>query len=275
MRAGHRLATITSVVATLNLFLAAAAMAQVTPDDVVAGLDQGVYIQVGAESVDVDRLATVTAAAATEEIYLHIVVLADSVDAVSFAQTINDRVPGTILVFTPDEYGASSSDLSQGRMSEALDDASDELAGDDIVAGASAFVAGASAFVAAATPTSRPWVLLIAAGLLLLVVVAVVGRGIERRATAQRRAAALARRWAELRQRADVMSDPILELSTRVEIDGRPEMADRYRAAASRYGELSDELARSPEAKRVDGLDKSIAEVERELAALRSEVATR
>ncbi len=267
MRAGHRLATITSVVVALNLVLATATMAQVTPDDVVAGLDAGVYIQAGAESVDVDRLATVRAAAATEDIDLHVIVLADSVDAVSFAQTLNDRIPGTILVFTPDEYGASSSDLGQGRMDDALDDASDELAGDDIVA-------GASAFVAAATPTSRPWALLIAAGLLLLVVVAVVGRRVERRASAGRRAAALAGRWAELQQRADAMSDPVLELSTRVEIDGRPEIADRYRAAASRYGELTDELARSPEASRVDGLDQSLAEVERELAALRSEATT-
>lgn len=266
MRAGHRVATITSVLVALNLILATAAMAQVTPDDVVAGLDQGVYVQAGAESVDVDRLATVRAAAANDDITLHVVVLADSVDAVSFAETINDRIPGTILVFTPDAYGASSSDLSQGRMNAALDDASDELAGDDIVA-------GASAFVAAATPTSRPWALLIAAGLLLLVVVAVVGRSIERRATAGRRAAALAGRWDELQKRSDAMSDPILELSTRVEIDGRPEVADRFRAAAARYGELADELARSPEANRVDGLDQGLAEVERELAALGSEVA--
>ncbi len=266
MRAGHRIAAITTVVVTLHLILAAAAQAQVTPDDVVAGLDEGVYVQPGAESVDVDRLATVRAAAATEEIDLHVVVLADAVDAVSFAETINDRVTGTVLVFTPEQYGASSSDLSQGRMDAALRDASDELAGDDIVA-------GASAFVAAATPTSRPWALLIAAGLLLLVVVAVVGRSIERRATAGRRAVALATRWAELQGRADAMSDPVLELSTRVEIDGRREIADRYRAAASRYGELTDELARSPEAKRVDGLDKGLAELERELAALGSEVA--
>lgn len=266
MRAGHRLATIAGAVVAFNLIFATAATAQVTPDDVVAGLDQGVYVQAGAESVDVDRLATVRASAADEDIDLHVIVLADSVDAVAFAQTISVSVAGTILVFTPDAYGASSSDLSQARMDDALNDASDELAGDDVVA-------GASAFVTAATPASRPWALLIAAGLLLLVVVAVVGRSVERRATAGRRAAALAKRWAELQQRVDSMSDPVLELSTRVEIDGRPEMVDRYRAAAARYGELADELARTPEARRVDGLDEGLAEVERELAALGSEVA--
>ena len=41
---------------------------------------------------------------------------------------------------------------------------------------------------------------------------------------------------------------------------------------ASRCGELVDELARSPEANRVDGLDEGLAEVERELEALGSEV---
>ena len=267
MRTGRRLATITSAVVALNLILATAAMAQETPDDVVADLDQGVYVQAGAEPVDVDRLSTVRSAAAAEDIDLHVVVLADSVDAVSFAEAINDRVTGTILVFTPDAYGAASTDLSQGKMDDALGDASDELAGDDIVA-------GVSAFVAAATPTSRPWALLIAAGLLLLVVVAVVGRRVERRATAGRRAAALAKRWGELQQRVDAMADPVLELSTRVEIDGRPAIIDRYRAAASRYGELTNELDRGPEARSVNGLDEGLAEVERALETLGSEVAS-
>ncbi len=94
------------------------------------------------------------------------------------------------------------------------------------------------------------------------------------RATAGRRAAALARTWAGLQQRADAMSDPVLELSTRVEIDGRPDIAERYRVAASRHGELAHELGRSPDATRVDEVDEGFAELERELEALRSELAT-
>jgi hypothetical protein len=246
--------------------VAPAAFAQVTVDEVAAGLENGVYVEPGAEGVEVGRLESIRADAADEDLDLSVVVLASSVDAVAFAEAVKDRVGGTVLVFTPDTYGVSSSELSQGRLDDALDDADADLAGDDIAA-------GVSAFVDAAIPTSRPWGLIITGALLLLVVVAVAGRAIERRATADRRAAALARRWGELKERADDVADPVLELSTRVEIDGRPDIAARYRDAATRYGDLTRELGRAPKARRVDDLNRALTEVEAELEALHTEVA--
>ena len=69
------------------------------------------------------------------------------------------------------------------------------------------------------------------------------------------------------------MSDPILELSTRVELDGRPEMAERFRAIASRYGELAHELDRGPNARRVTNLEAGLANVEQMLELLQSDLA--
>lgn len=266
MKSASRFPIVAVVAMLLALAVIPSAFAQVTVDEVVAGLEQGVYVEPGAEDVNVGRLATIRAAAADQGMDLYVVVLAGSADAVGFAQAVSDRVGGTVLVFTPDAYGASSSELSQSRLDDALSEAADALAGDDIVA-------GVASFEAAARPTSRPWGLIITGGLLLLVIVAIAGRLIERKATAGRRAAALARRWADLQKRADDLADPVLELSTRVEIDGRPEIADRYRDSASRYGNLTHELGRSPNARQVDALDEGLTAVAAELAALQNEAA--
>ena len=255
-----------AVVLLLGFVSLSTAIAQVTSEEAAAGLVDGLYVEPGAEAVDLGRLANIRAAAADWDLDLYVVVLASSTDAVAFAQDVMGQIGGTVLVFTPDAYGASSSELSQSRLDDALGNSADELARDDIVA-------GVAAFEAAARPGSRPWGLIIGGALLLLVVVAVVGRMVERRATAGRRAAALAKRWDGLKARADALANPVLELSTRVEIDGRSEIAERYRNAASRYGELAHELGRSPNAARVDAVDHGLAAVEHEMETLRNEAA--
>jgi len=268
MRIGQRITSATTAALLLGVLVAGSASAQVSADAVSQELTRGVYVQPGAESVDTAGLAVARAAAAAEDIDLNVVVLADVVDAVAFAQELNDRVSGTILVFTPESYGASSSELSQGRMNDALGDAADTLAGDDIVA-------GVAAFVDAASPSSRRWGILIAAAILIMIVVGVGGRLFERRATTGRRAEALAGRWEELKQRSDAMSDTVLQLSTRVELDGRPEMAERFRAVGSRYGELAHELDRGPNAKRVDNVDAGLSNLEQMLELLEADLAER
>ena len=76
------------------------------------GLIDGVYIEPSAEAVDTESLAASRAAAADAGIELSVIVLAEAVpDAVAFAELVGNVVPGTVLVFTPDAYGASSTDL--------------------------------------------------------------------------------------------------------------------------------------------------------------------
>ena len=78
MRTRQRLASVTVAVIALSVIGIAVASAQVSPDEVVAGLEQGVYVEAGAESVDAAGLAVVRASAAAEDIDLHVVVLAGS-----------------------------------------------------------------------------------------------------------------------------------------------------------------------------------------------------
>ena len=243
------------VVAVAALVYAPALAA--TPEEAAAGLIDGVYIEPSAEAVDTESLAASRAAAADAGIELSVIVLAEAVpDAVAFAELVGNVVPGTVLVFTPDAYGASSTDLSQPELTAALDDAGDRLAGGDVARGVDAFVDAA-----ASEPVN--WGAIIVSGLI-----------IERRATATRRHAALMKEYHRLEARADVLASPILELSTRVELDGRADLIDRYRIAASEYGALRDQLAREPTADDVDAVDARLDGLDAQVDALEAALDT-
>ena len=254
------------VVAVAALVYAPALAA--TPEEAAAGLIDGVYIEPSAEAVDTESLAASRAAAADAGIELSVIVLAEAVpDAVAFAELVGNVVPGTVLVFTPDAYGASSTDLSQPELTAALDDAGDRLAGGDVARGVDAFVDAA-----ASEPVN--WGAIIVIGLIVVAAVAAGGRIIERRATATRRHAALMKEYHRLEARADVLASPILELSTRVELDGRADLIDRYRIAASEYGALRDQLAREPTADDVDAVDARLDGLDAQVDALEAALDT-
>lgn len=249
------LMAVMAVVITPSLALAA------TPDEAVAGIASGVYVEPGAEDVDTTRLREVIADATDADLDLTVIVLAEATDAVAFAGAVNDRVPGTVLVFTPDAYGVASTELAQATLDNALDDAADDLSSPDIVGGVEAFVDEAS-------PSSTNWGLIVVLGVLVVAIIGIGGRVIERRATRGRREAALRKQWAQLEARADLLASPVLDLSTRVELAESDALAERYRLAAGRYGEIRDGLARDPSADAVEQLQSGLDELERRLDEL-------
>jgi hypothetical protein len=232
-----------------------------TPEETAAGLSDGLYVEPGADALDVDRVVASIDRAAANGLELRVVVLADpAVDAVAFAAQVNDLLTGTVLVFSPAAYGASSAALSRGEMNSALAAADDQLSGPSIADGVDAFVD------AALTETSSTnWGLILAGIAAVLLIVGLGGRQIEQRAAASRRERALGSHWSQLKTRADALSGPIIELSTKVQLDGRPQLAAAFRDASNRYGTLQDQLARPP-------TDQSAAEIEVDLGGLEAQI---
>lgn len=240
-----------------------------TAEEVAAGLSDGVYVEPGAEPFDLDRVVASIDRAATNGLELTVVALADSrVDTVAFAAQVNDLVAGTILVFTPAAYGASSDSLSQGEMDSALAAADDQLSGPSIADGVDAFVD------AALTETSSTnWGLILAGIAAVLLIVGLGGRYVERRAAASRKEKALNRRWAQLEARADALSDPVLDLSTKVQIDGRPQLTAEFREASNRYGDIQRRLERPPSDQSATEIESELGELETQIAALEQQLA--
>ena len=241
-----------------------------TPEQAAAGLSDGVYAEPGAEAFDRDRVVASIDRAAANDLELSVVVLADpAVDAVAFASSFNDLVAGTVLVFTPAAYGASSDALSQGEMDSALAAADDQLSGPSVADGVDAFVD------AALTETSSTnWGLILAGIAAVLLVVGLGGRYFERRAATSRSERALDRHWSQLRSRADALSDPVLDLSTKVQIDGRPQLATEFRKASNRYGDIQRRLERPPSDQAATEIESDLGDLETEMAALEQQLAT-
>jgi hypothetical protein len=232
--------------ACLVLLLSSAATAA-TPQEAAAELDAGVYADPGAEAFDVGAVRAEIAAAG-ENLSVSVFVLADpQQNAVTFAEQAGALVGGTVLVFTPSSYGVFSNELSQSDLADALSAAEAGLSGPDIAE-------GVAAFIDAAVPTATPWALVILIGVLIVVVVAIGGRLAERRITSGRRRKALNRLWAGLRERADTLADPILDLSTRVELRGEEAVSALYLEASQLYTAVRTGLDREASTGEADRL---------------------
>lgn len=231
-----------------TLALPAAALAAPSVAEVASSLGNGVYVESGAEQVDEAAVRTEIARASDEGLRLSVIVLAtDDMDPVSYADDVAEAVGGTVLIFTPSAFGASSDEMAQGDLNDAVTAAEGPASVEDATA----------AFVDAATASTN-WALIIGVGLLVLLIVGVGGRLIERRATAERRQKALDTRWTELRRRADGWADPILDLSTRVELEGSPDHAASYREASELFTSLRTSLDGDPSAHAVDQLERDM-----------------
>jgi hypothetical protein len=259
------------LIVTLLLFgvaVTAPPASAATPDEVADALDGGVYVASDAETVDAGRLRDLVTEAAADGLEVRVVVLgaADGGgDSIAFAEAVAERAGGTVLVFSPTEYGVSSVELSQPDLGDALDEAAGALGGPDIAD-------GVAAFIDATRPRAFNWPLLIGGTVLVLVVVGVAGRVVESRATTRRRTRALDRKWRELGARADALADPILELETKVDLAGREDVATRYGSAANHFGELRRRLDGPPEAAAVDDLDARLSALEMTFAEIRRTV---
>ena len=258
----HRLTSlVVALLAAAAIAITPSLAAAATPEEAIAGIGSGAFVEPGAEEVDTAALRQVIAEAADAGLDVTVIVLAEATDAVAFAEAVNDRVPGTVLVFTPDAYGVASTELAQSTLNDALDDAADDLSSPDLIA-------GVESFVDAAVPSSTNWGLIIVLGVIVVAAIGITGRVVERRATRGRRAAALRKEWGQLEARADLLASPVLDLSTRIELAESEALTERYRLAANRYGEIRDALAREPAADAVDQTQADLDELERRLDEL-------
>ena len=235
-----------------------------TPDEAVAGLSDGLYVEGGTEFVDTDRVRASIERAAAGGLQLSVIVLADpSTSTITFAGEANDLQSGTILVFTTAEYGASSDELSQNQLDAALAASDDALSGPNVAAGVDAFVDAAMT-----EASSTNWGLILAGIAVVLLVVGVGGRIFERRATAGRRDRALRRHWAELQDEADGLSDSVLELSTKTQLDGSPELLSAFRAVSNGYGDIQTRLGREPSEQAADAITTDLAALSTQITDL-------
>ena len=249
------------LLATVAVVMTPSLARAATPDEAVAGISGGAFIEPGAEDVDTARLREVIADATEAGLDVTVIVLAEATDAVSFADAISDRIPGTVLVFTPDAYGVASTELAQTALDDTLRDAADELSSSDVAD-------GVAAFVDAASPSNTNWGLIVVLGVLIVAVIGITGRVVERRATRSRREALLRKEWGQLEARADLLASPVLDLSTQVELAESDALAERYRLAANRYGEIRDALAQDRSADAVEEIQMGLDDLERRLYEL-------
>lgn len=239
--------------------------AAVTPEEAAAGLDGGVFVAPDAEPVDTTRLRDLVTEAGADGLELRVVVLGASdidVDTIDYAEAVSGLIGGTVLVFSPAEYGVASDSLSQSDLDGALDEAEAALGGANVAD-------GVGAFIEATQPTSFNWPLLLGGAVLAIVIVSVSGRVIERRAKTRRRARALGRRWRELNASADALANPILELDARVDLTGRDDLATRYGSAANHFAEVRRRLDGPPEAAAVERLQEELSALEKTFAEIR------
>lgn len=249
------------VLATVAVAMTPALARAATPEEAIAGISAGAFIEPGAEDVDSARLREVIADATEAGLDVTVIVLAEATDAVSFADAISNRIPGTVLVFTPDAYGVASTELAQAALDDTLRDAADELSSSDVAD-------GVAAFVDAASPSDTNWGLIVVLGVLIVAVIGITGRVVERRATRSRREALLRKEWGQLEARADLLASPVLDLSTQVELAESDALAERYRLAANRYGEIRNALAKDPAADAVEEIQMGLDDLERRLDEL-------
>jgi hypothetical protein len=134
---------------------------------------------------------------------------------------------------------------------------------------------GLATFMAQSNPSGMSWGITILIPALAVALLAAVRRTGEYRAMRISGAATLQARWAWLEDRADALADPVLELSTRVELDGRTEAARAYRGAASEYGRLRDALAEAASEAAAEGIGRSLDDLERRFDQIETMLADR
>lgn len=237
--------------------LAAAPGAFAQGADVVTGLRADpLYVEPGAEEVDRREVEAAIAAAADLDLDVRVAVLAAG-DGEALANGLLADLPGTtVVVFTPVSYGVASGEVSQGRLTDALADAADELSGPDAAAGLAALVDALDA----GSGVSRG--LLVAAAVALLLVVAVAGRAWDSRARARRQAAGRDRRRRELGERVMRIGERIVDLSDRVELADSPDASRSYAEATSIFDGADRRLAVAASMHDLDAIETDLARAE-------------
>jgi hypothetical protein len=252
--------------------LAAAPALAASVGEVVEALRRdGLYVEPGAEEVDVAALRRVLDATERD---VRPVVLAEAPPGgeEALAEELLDNLPGpgTVLVISPDNIRVATTEADHASVERALDEADAEVGFDRAGAGEIAEAFALAFDRAAAEPGGRAaqpagglpvGALLLAGGLALAAVLAsalALGR---HRARQQRRARMLAEARQEVRDQAAVTAEQVAALTDCVELSGNPETARLFAEATRAHAaarEEADQAASAEQLERVsDGLDRA------------------
>lgn len=223
--------------------------------DVAAALAvDPLYLEPGAEDVDAAAVRAAIAAAADADFDLRVAVLGGG-DAQEIAVDVGARLPGTtVVVFTPTAFGVASAEVSQGRLSDALAAAADELSGPDVAAGVAKLVDELE------SRGGPPLGLIATAAVVALLAVAIGGRLWDSRTRDRRQARRRRRRAAELTERVRKLGSRVVELSDRVELAESREASARYAEAIEIFDQADRRIAAAAS---MHDLDAVAADLER------------
>ncbi len=249
------------------VLVSAPAFAQAEADLVAILSASQVYVEDGAERVDISRLQESVGRAADLDLDLRIAVLADEGDAESTAVSLRDALGGvTVVVFTADQFGVASAEVSSDRLGDALEAAGEALAGESIED-------GVGAFVQALEPgPGFPWGWVVAVVVAGVLVLAFGGRFWDSKARAERQARRIARWKSELRERASAISDEVLDLSDRVELADSVALSTRYRDAVAEVRDVEAIIEDAEGAHDLDDVESRISELEELFRRIRADV---
>lgn len=229
----------------------------------------GVYVEPGAAG-DVDALRRVVDDA-PPEVGLRVAVHAarGQIRAEQTADAYRASVGGgrdvTVVVFTPDEVGVSSSRYDSAEIDRAFERAGDRARAADPAE-------ATRALVQALTEEGPPWVLIAVAGIVAVVVLALLGRVVEQRRTRARDEAALDEIKDALRARLQSAAEAIIDLEPSVVLSQDDAVRTRFAEATGEFTRIREayQVARSRRA--LDRCAQDLDAVDGVLAAVRSAI---
>jgi len=148
---------------------------------------------------------------------------------------------GTVVVVSPTDIGAVSTDFSDSRLGDALDESLPEFER-SYVEGFRVFAETlkAAATAAPAGGGGSPWVPIVLIGGLILVTVVLVRRGSKKDERLKQRRLDEAR--AEIKSQLDTIANRILELGDQITISDNDEATEHFRAASAAYDAALDQF---------------------------------
>jgi hypothetical protein len=195
---------------------------------------RGYAVEDGAP-VDVNRVEQLVATLPDEPAFYFIALAADPPEGADVvADEILARIGrGTVVVVSPTDIGAVSTDFSDARLGAALDTSLPEFD--------RSYVEGFRAFAAALADSGPPLLPVLLIGGIILLVVVLVSRGSKSDERIQRRGLEEAR--SELKAQLDAIANRILELSDRIAPDGG-EATEYFRSANATYDEALGQIGK-------------------------------
>jgi len=240
-----------ALLATMISLMVAPVWAQSTGPAISELSTGSVYVEAGAEAIDISAAQRAISTAAGFDIDLKVAVFAGG-NAEQLASEIADGLGSvTVLAFTPSSFGVFSDEVSQSRLEKALDEAGDDLRGPDAAAGAVAF---ADALAPSDDSGGISTGLVLAGVVAVLVIVGVGGRIWEVRTREARHARRRERRREELRDQTMQLGSRVIEMSDAVELAEDKQLSTKYATATGLFDEAETAITSASTMHELDGV---------------------